>query len=676
MESRLRKLLSPRKIHARQADDVPELDLHSVPYTTAPAQGRLPVFINHALKKKTSTVKVTPDPAPPLRALSYESTAPGRAPQLGDRPQRGNGPVKLQTSRRLSSGELLVTQQDYDRTLDDIRQGDYILGGKDRRTSQATLQQKTPVLSSDQRFFSHASNPSRTQPTFTSPLWGPPSSMSDDAVFGASAGGPWYSDPGDLMYPGTNPSTPGLGISVPSQQFYVPKYTASTTYLLDQEERSPTIQALWKAEYSRLVAIYGQAGVNRNISHVNNDYLNKPLPEIDHKTISTRDPMYSSSTHSLHQTLQPPLEYTHRGLGIRNVMSTPHLELGYRDDHSEQSSNQRNSLLSSSGTSSSFTTTRTSMAEEAVTSKDDLRKIVDDMRLTYLQAIEAHTPPLPPLSDPALRKPRSKKQTRSLTSSASVESGLRSASRQSKYSRSKSWQSSTTPQTSTSVYSPPLKSSSRRTSSAPGRRSSHLPVPTLPAIQASPARGQPEAKKDHVAENDDNADVGLKRADSTTLGSMAAKLTILDKGTSKDASASSPTFYNSSGSDSESGPEPTSPALLLKRTSINASSTSVQQTPETHRYAPSGPHPTWHQDTVASIGISDLNVAGDIDDFESLCDDLFSTPASGGAGAQPVLFRKQSWATKGKAETGTNSSKLHGVSTGSPSKPNRQAMQP
>ncbi|EXJ90637.1 hypothetical protein A1O1_03740 [Capronia coronata CBS 617.96] len=682
MESRLRKLLSPRRAHAQQANDVAELDLHSVPYTTAPSQGRLPVFVKHPLGKP-STIQVQPVEAPDLHSLSYESTVPGRPPQLGDRPQRGNGPVKLQTSRRLSSGELLVTQQDYDRTLDDIRQGDYILGGKDRRTSQATTQSKPAHQPSDSRVWSNSPNASRTQPTFSSPLWAPPSSMSDDAVFGASAEGHYFGDSGDhVYYSGSRSSTTGLGITTPAQQLY-PRHAASISSLLEpHEEKSPTIQALWKAEYSRLVSIYGQAGVDQNINQLNQEYLNKPLPDIDPRIASTRHPGHLSSTHSL----PPPVEPARRGLEIRNITPVPHLELAYRDDHSEQSSNQRHSLLSSSGTSSSFTTTRTSMAEEPVTSRDDIRKIVDDMRLTYLQAIEAQTPPPPSLSEPAVRKPRSKKQTRSLTSPASVESGLGSSSRRSKNSRSKSWQSSSSsPQTSVNPSS--LKSSNWRTSSAPGRRTSNLLVPSLPAIQASPARAGPGLKQPEAdAENDEHHhDIGLKRADSTTLGSMAANLTIVDderltpSPSPKNISTSSPTFYNSSESESESGPDTSAhtPSFSLSPSSrpspVQTPPTSVQHTstpanhkPSAHSHDTADRKSSWQEEADRLFAESELDLSLEIEDFESLCDDLFNTP---GLGRQsPGILR--AWdADEGRAYSGK--ANPESISTGSPSRPTR-----
>ena len=56
-------------------------------------------------------------------------------------------PVKLQTSRRLSSGELLTTIQDNKETLEDIREGDYIVGRKEKRNSQLSqIKTSSPLL--------------------------------------------------------------------------------------------------------------------------------------------------------------------------------------------------------------------------------------------------------------------------------------------------------------------------------------------------------------------------------------------------------------------------------------------------------------------------------------------------------------------------------------------------
>ena len=638
MESRLRKLLPHKRQKARSSDANAELDLHSIPYTTASPQGRLPVFIYQALGKSAGAKRRTSDLHPrPLPSFSYEEAAPGQPPELGVRPHRGNGPVKLQTSRRLSSGELLVTQQDYDRTLEEIRDGEYIVGGKERRTSRTSSQPKSPTEPSHLKVISTAPSSPRDQGGFPSPIWQPPSMLSDSALVTSPASAPAAFSPRERSYSSQgfqyphhsqsyHMSSNGLGTSQSSHQFY-PRHMASTTSLLEpHEEQNPTIQALWKAEYSRLVSIYGQAGVDRNIVELNRDHPDAPVP--DHQ-FPNRDMSYSPSFLAPHQPTHAPLSPSmmRSGFGLRPNASTMNLDLAYRDDGSDGSSYARYSQLSSSGASSSITG-RTSMAEDSTVTRDDIRKIVDDMRTNYLHAIEAHTPPLQPSSDFSLRKPPSTKQTPSLVSYASMDGSLRSASRQST-ARTKSWQSTatyvTTPRT--SVSSPTLKS--MRTSSATSRRTSGHPaagIATLPAIQASPAKS---AKSNRKKKQDD---VGLKRADSTTLGVMARQLTIVDDRNSTGSSnltyKSSPTFYNSSGSDSDS--RATSPPSSPRLSPVKP--LSVQHTPEKHKpiarhQSPLAKQP-WQIDVDRIPDDQDLDLALDIDDFESLCDGLFNSVAS------------------------------------------------
>ncbi|KAH0831694.1 hypothetical protein AYO21_11831 [Fonsecaea monophora] len=636
MESRLRKLLSPRRHKGQRRNNAdPELDLHSVPYTTAPPQGRLSLFNKSGgIVPKETKINQPPDR---LRSFSYEEAAPGKPPELGNRPHRGNGPVKLQASRRLSSGELLVTEQDYDRTLEDIKQGEYIVGGKERRTSHTSSQLKSPTEPHNFRFIATAPTSPRDQIFFSSPISQPPSILSDIPPPTSSS---WAS--GTFTHQHRSYSAQeyhshdlnlgsnslGLGISSPIQPYSSP-YVASTTSLLEpHEEQNPTIQALWKAEYSRLVSIYGQNGVDRTIGELNRDRAEAPRPP---PLLSTRDNLYAASSLSLNQISQRPPDSVRQGLGIKASGSTPNLDLAYLDEHSDHSSHTRYSHLSSSGASSSFTA-RTSMAEDPNTSRDEIRKIVDEMRTTYLHAIEAHTP-LRSLPDAPVKKPRSKKQTPSLMSYASVDGSLRSASRQST-TRTKSWQSSTTLMTTprTSVSSPMIRS--KRTSSATSRRTSGpvvAGIATLPAIQASPAKSAKSNKGEMSKKTDD---VGLKRADSTTLGVMARKLTILDDCHSSASSqptveSSCGTFYNSSRSDSDSASEKSLPTLSPQLSPAKPSS--VQHTPEKHKPAmrqvsPLSKQP-WQIDVDQILPDDELELALDIDDFEALCDGLFNTQA-------------------------------------------------
>ena len=107
--------------HDRSLDD---LASHSVSYESTPPSGKHPIFVHRPLRKgRAARRKKDELNGLAIRGLSYDATLAGKPPIMGGKPLKGNGPVKLQTSRRLSSGELLVTSQDAERTLEDIREG-------------------------------------------------------------------------------------------------------------------------------------------------------------------------------------------------------------------------------------------------------------------------------------------------------------------------------------------------------------------------------------------------------------------------------------------------------------------------------------------------------------------------------------------------------------------------
>lgn len=682
MESRFRKLLSLKKSRAQHPTTNSELDLHSVPYTTVQPQGRIPVLINHALGRP-ATAKQKDEKVTDVHSFSYNATVPGTPPEVGDRPQRGNGPVKLQTSRRLSSGELLVTEQDYDRTLEDIRHGEFIVGGKQKRTSQRSS--RPPPVAAMSRpqqpmFVSTAPHSPGAQSTFSNSIWCPPTSASDIPISGPYT--PHSPSATTFAHQSSIKSSPttvarfrDLENALTNRNnlvqsnfphHFIPTHMASTTSLLSStEERTPTIQALWRAECSRLESIYGQPVVDphssdnhRSPSSIGN--LRLAQHGLDNRRSN------SSGSPALQAIPHPTFDLEKRGLLIRSDLAAVQMEL----DHSDGSSNLRYSLLSSSGASSSFTT-RTSIVEEPTTTREDVRRIVDDMRMTYLDAIEAHTPPLQPLPDLPAQKPRSKKKTRSLASSTSVESGLRSLNRQSG-TRTKSWQSvsssqsSVTPRTSTS--SPPTRLSNKRKSSGNSRRTSGQPVAgisSLPAIEASPARTTPDGRKRRE-------DMGLKRADSTTLGSMEKMLTILDdkKPTSSARSyaASSPRIIVSSDSETKAtsltDTAASTPSSMPKTPPRRNSS--IQSTPAKHESlvvaADPAVTPTWHLEAAQLFEDADVDVSLDVDDFEALCNDLFNTPS----GAKPGAENLDLWGQLPSVTSQTE--RNNGIQTGSPRK--------
>lgn len=316
-------------------------------------------------------------------------------------------------------------------------------------------------------------------------------------------------------------------------------------------------------------------------------------------------------------------------------------------------------MLSSSGASSSCMT-HPNVADDYSTPREDIRRIVKDMRLNYLNAIEAHTPPTQPLPDIPVQKSRSKRMTPSLTSSISVESGLRSMKRGSGSSRTKSWQSTasshpaTTPRTSTS--SPPSKYPSKRKSTGNSRRTSSQPVAglfSLPAIEASPVKGS--GSKENV---------GLKRADSTTLGSMERSLVILSiRGSHSSSrptlgSPSTSTFFHSDSDGGSTLNEGKSPPTLNK--------SSVRGSPEMasviqdHNLMTT--KTSWHVEAERLFADADHEpeLSDEINDFEALCNDLFNTSESSVDSREEVVRKDSDTVVATLATMGTNIPQKHG----------------
>ncbi|KIW48753.1 uncharacterized protein PV06_01319 [Exophiala oligosperma] len=654
MESRIRKLFHSRRSKSQHHADHSELDLHSIPYTTATPQSRLPVIISHALRR-SSLGKRQSDLTTDLRSFSYQSTLPGKPPQLGERPQRGNGPVKFQTSRRLSSGEVLISQHDYDRTLEDIRQGDIILAGKERKNPRALSQPSASMPRPRLAVLSSAPNSPRSQSAFS-----PVRQLADQ-----SPQNEYYprSPPAssnfmherqwsvEQSYPSavSGPEVMGLGISSPTHSLF-PRHMASTASLLEpHEEGNPTLQALWRAEHSRLTSIYGEDGVEGAISELEKCRS----PSTSHYDSRSMTPFIldpsPSSTVSLQQSPCLQHDFGRARTPLRSHMSTSNLELGYRDDNSDGSSRNRHSFLSNSG-GSSFFTTRTSMVEESPMTRDDLRRIVDDMRMTYLQALEAEVPPpLERLPDLPIPKSRVKKQTQSLASSASVESGLRSMAGRS---RTTSWQPPSTSRR-TSAFSPSIRPQKKRASSGHSRKTSTQPVAGITAlspIKASPARPKRVDANQEIS-------TGLKRADSTTLGSLAKELKILDNRSSTNSShptlPSSPTFYDSSSS--ESIPEIYKNAPLVAVKPLTSPAPPTPRTPQqrVESFDASAGDTSSHEESNRFFADADIDLALDLDNFESLCDEFFNSPTLSSDNFSHVSFETGDGRMKDSPVAGT-----------------------
>jgi hypothetical protein len=496
MESRFRVRFWSRR--ARTAPS--ELDLHSVPYQAASESSRKPVFIHQPLGRNLSERRKQNDTSA-LRGFSYLASDAGKPPVVGDRPHKGNGPVKLNASRRLSSGDLQVTSHDQQHVLENIRDGEYDVAGREGRASRS-FSITRPVTGERRQSHSstNAQSPSLRHPPISAPAsWAPfpgasPLLEIPEDGQGRSAARPAFapnrsSTTDSFARPGSvqsSSATDGLGISdfAPMPQGILKKSTSLASLAEPSSEQSATIRALWKAEYKQLVAIYGETGVNKKIG--DGPWEQKRLSTIQDVAYSAERPV----PFSLEPLPRPSFE-PRDGAQRRSSRQSKN-EHVQQDDTSDESSHQRLSFISSAGYASSYTT-RASVAEsDSINTTQDIRKIVENMRSTYIQAIEAREPSMQALKSIKKRKKRSSATAQSTPRASSNPTTPEMERRSSAHAHAHANPSSPSlrSQRSTRVVSQPVAT-----------------ISTLPAIEASPTRTK-------------EPEVGLKRADSSTLGAL------------------------------------------------------------------------------------------------------------------------------------------------------------
>lgn len=425
METRFQKYLTLARRSSEPSQTghaLDDLEIYSVPYEAIKPPAKAPIVISQPRRKSAIAARRTKDEFAGLgiRAISYDSVLPGKPPIFGGRPCKGNGPIKLQTSRRLSSGELLTTIQDNKQTLEDIREGDYIVGRKEKRNSQLS-QVKTsspllvgpaspPIQSSAAAVTPRESSvPEQKQwlapPT---PLW--QSNVSYSPGLACSLRDSPPASPG-LLPPELLPPDSGYGsrsgdtehtsakpIPPVTTRATVPSGTASL--LTRGDEQNATLQALWKAEYCRLVAIYGQDGVDKNIAELNRDHQRPPSFEVP-------EGGHLPPTIMLQPLPKPSFDVGWASGSPRNSRGSLVRDSSAFDDVSDYSSQKPSSIMSSEGSSSSHTK-RTSLYDpELSTTREDVRIMVESMRSNYLKAIESTTRVID--KPKPKRKPRARK---------------------------------------------------------------------------------------------------------------------------------------------------------------------------------------------------------------------------------------------------------------------------
>jgi hypothetical protein len=503
MGTRFQKYLTltrRRSEPAQTSHALNDLETYSVPYEAIKPVVKAPTITSQPFRKSAIAGRRTKDEPAGLaiRAISYDSVLPGKPPVLGGKPCKGNGPVKLHTSRRLSSGELMTTIQDNKQTLEDIREGDYIVGRKETRQSQLS-QVKTssplPVGPTSPRMQSNAFTVTpRESPVPEQKQWLPPTTtlwQNNAPNFPGLACSLKHSPPPSpvLLPPELLLPDSGYGIrsdntehlsakplpSIPTR----PRGPSGTASLLSRgEEQSATIQALWKAEYSRLVAIYGQDGVDRNIAELNRDqrFPSFDVPEGGHVPPAI----------TLQPLPMPPLDIGWTSNSPRNSRGSLARDSGHFDDVSVYSLRKPSSIMSSECSSSSHTK-RTSLFEpDVLTTREDVRIMVENMRSNYLKAIESTTK--------AADKPKPKRKPRARKSmpNAATAPSAPSSTEPSKASR-QSWHGGNGPIT--------AKAEKKKAKTKPPAARSPSPV-----LKASTSKSSLKSK------------VSLQRADSLTLG--------------------------------------------------------------------------------------------------------------------------------------------------------------
>jgi hypothetical protein len=457
---------------SRRAKRNSELEIHSVPYQAAPEGKRRPIFIHQPLGRNLKEKRKSDTSA--LQGVSYRNSRAGTPPEIGDLPHKGNGPIKLHASR---SGELLSSES----VLAGIEDADIFVPRRDSRTlslRNSTLNERRPSHSS------LSSSPSQRRPPGSAPAaWAPfsgssplldiPENSPTHLITRHSMSTPQSSGFADTMRrPAShqqNSPIDGLGIFESPPQGILKN---TSQHVEAPTEQSATIRALWKAEYSRLVTIYGQAGVEKSFGEMPGDQKKLSIIEDEQVTPVALDPLPRPSFEP-----KDNKQKTRR----RSRSDARH------DDTSDESSQRPHSFMSSAGGYASSFTTRTSIAEsDTFTTKDDIRKMVESMRSTYIQALEAREP-----SRDAVKSLRRKKKRKSTTPTATPRASSIPV----------------TPEGERTV-SMPTTSSSPLLRSQRSVRTVSQPVAGIPVVHDPTASDEPEL------------DAGLKRADSATLGAL------------------------------------------------------------------------------------------------------------------------------------------------------------
>lgn len=365
METRIRRYLALRRLNHGASSDLTSMGDENRSGRTSKRLGLAltPSLARTDARSKRRVDTTTNTDRLALKSSPYESTQAGKPPVVGGAPVKGNGPVRLQHNVRLSSGELLATEQSNKETLEDIKNGDYIVGRKEyKRSSQPKKagtwdnRPKPPPLDASQALETH----SLPQTPF----------FINDTTFENSPSS-FTSTTENIHVRGLNSFDPHRSTSSLPQDYSRLSESRSSFQRAsgsrNDNEGNVLIQALWKAEYNQLLSI----------QHQKYRITPKPSARFDEECRpSSRDVPYIEGHCS------PDLQAYYHSPTIKDISFTDGSSAySSANDHSGTSSNRTDSTC----------TARTSFQPDAPGTRDDVRRMIEDMRAMYLSAIESRS---------------------------------------------------------------------------------------------------------------------------------------------------------------------------------------------------------------------------------------------------------------------------------------------
>lgn len=576
MENRLSKFIKNRR--SRLSEPIHERNPPASTTSLNSSTTRRPSFFSAQSRAQTSSHGLN-EPGignDGLRSFAYDSCALGKPPTFVTKASPGNGPIKLQASRRLSTGELIATP--HEGALKDIRDGQYVVGKKERPVSR-NPRKSTRVPSSAGFGQSTPTSPSSinlTSPRTCSNVPSAEPNHSLPAVLGELP----IPETLDHLGLGLITSAPAASYSMSSRGSCIEQRSLGARARASREslaslrttsthDVNATLAALKKAEYSRLTGLYGpEAAIiaftraSSNPSSPSLQGLSPTIPELPkHMDQDTRE----------HEPT--------RVSGLSGASASCDESLGAH-------SPQRTSYVSSQADSTSGTAPTSFTDDEYVATREDIKSMVEQIRSTYLAALDTHgSPPQRTKS----RKKRKKPRSRSSSISIGVDKNRPALpiGRQTWHPENRS----------PDIYA------TRRVNSQPVDT-----VSRLPPIPASPTR-------------DTENGFGIRRADSTTLGELMADMT---RAQIKTQSQSKQTTETST----PNHPRPTTPTAKFHRSKESWLSIDSDATGSPARDIPtSKPQILVHSRVISTTSINDATFealpVSQNDDFEELYQDLF-----------------------------------------------------